>query len=138
MLTIIPTYMDDVFQPDMTDFINNAEQALRSVRYDTLVGTGLSASLVIPLLARSLGKEWLIIRKDNDGSHDFRRAAGTLDQRWVFVDDFISTGETFHRVNRMVETIANSSNHQTELVGAYLYHTGGRFFPPSDIHPYSF
>jgi orotate phosphoribosyltransferase len=138
MLTIIPTYMDDVFQPDMTDFINTAEQELRSVRYDTLVGTGLSASLVIPLLARSLGKEWLIIRKDNDGSHDFRRAAGTLDQRWVFVDDFISTGETFHRVNRMVETIANSSGHQTELVGAYLYHSGGRFVPPSDILPYSF
>lgn len=99
--------------------------------YDTLVGTGLSGAILIPRLAGSLRKNWLMVRKPGDGSHSFSLAEGTLGSRWVFVDDLIDSGTTFDRVTDAVKDICESRKHKTTFVGAYLYQRGGQWQSPS-------
>lgn len=113
-------YMSAVYD-DTNSLINRAHVALRGVDYDTMVGTGLSGSLIIPILARAFDKHWLLIRKDNDGTHSCRIAEGNLGQRWIFVDDFISSGDTRDRVRTKVGQIAQTSGYGTTYVGDYLY-----------------
>ena len=93
----------------------------RKVAYDTLVGSGLSGALVVPAIARILEKNWLIVRKPNDGSHSHRRAEGSLGQRWLFVDDLVDSGRTWKRVTTTVRDIARDESFQTQCVGAYTY-----------------
>lgn len=106
------------------EFIREARAALQSVDYDTLVGTGLSGSLAIPLLARFLRKRWMIIRKPQDGSHSGTHE-GQLGRRWLFVDDFISTGATRKRVMNGVRKMSQSSSWKTTYVGTYTYNRDG-------------
>lgn len=61
---------------------------------DTLVGRGLSGTLVVPRLADALGLAWLIVRKPEDDSHSDEDAEGHIGRKWLFVDDFLSSGNT--------------------------------------------
>src|SRR4051812_16554608 len=90
-------YLGEAFS-DPSVLIEEAKRTIKG-KYDTLVGTGLSGSLVIPLLARGLDCDWLIVRKENDGSHSTKPAEGRLGRRWLFVDDFIASGATLRRVH---------------------------------------
>jgi len=99
------------------------------VAYDTLIGTGLSGTLVVPSMARALDVRWAIVRKDEEQSHASTRIEGEIGTRWLFVDDFISSGRTYRRVQAAVAaTVGN-----TAMVGAWLYEQGsyGRFDPPA-------
>lgn len=109
--------------------------------FDTLVGTGLSGALVVPTLARNMGKSWAIVRKRNDGSHAqdagrFDRRPlieGRIGRRWLFVDDQIDSGITLKRVGEAVASFVKWYNSQesnwnvnyepfsTQYVGYYLY-----------------
>lgn len=91
--------------------------------FDTMVGSGLSGTLLVPRLADVFECHWLIVRKPQDveRSHAHQPAEGNLGRRWLFVDDFISGGLT---VKRCIETIGDLSREfaqPTECVGAYLY-----------------
>ena len=101
-----------------------AELRLRTARsglsYDTIVGTGLSGAIVIPALAKALGKKWLLIRK-GEQNHSGRAAEGDLGQRWLFVDDFTSTGRTRNRVKAVIERICDVSAWGTVYAGSFLY-----------------
>lgn len=94
------------------------------IDHDTLVGTGLSGALVVPWLARSVGKSWLLVRKEGDYSHSAHQVEGSIGKRWLFVDDFIDSGETF---GRCIDAIAGECSRRhhgermPELVGAFLY-----------------
>lgn len=70
--------------------------------FDSIVGRGLSGSLVIPHIARVLGKEWAIIRKPSESSHAIAPFEGTIGEKWLFVDDFLSTGNTLRETIRGV------------------------------------
>jgi hypothetical protein len=100
------------------------------LRFDTLVGTGLSGAIVIPPLARSLRKKFLLIRKDGDSSHSSYPAEGVLGRRWLFVDDFVSSGSTFRKVIAGVNTCVHDIGRYrypgftSELVGAFQYSDG--------------
>lgn len=102
----------------------SARSALANVDYDTLVGTGLSGALVLPLLGLELGKHILIVRKPGERGHSASQVEGTLGHRWVFVDDFINTGATMRRVKDAVDVIARSMNFTADLVGSFLYTDG--------------
>lgn len=102
--------------------IERAAKALEGVDFDTMVGTGLSGALTVPVLARGMGKHWLIVRKPDDDTHSWERAEGTLGHRWIFVDDFRETGETEERVHYAVDQIQKYSRFfSSEYVGTYLY-----------------
>jgi orotate phosphoribosyltransferase len=77
--------------------LRRARRVLQDVDYDTMIGTGLSGALVVPYLARKLGKSWAIARKDTDNSHASWPIEGAVGERWIFVDDFISSGASQHR-----------------------------------------
>jgi orotate phosphoribosyltransferase len=110
-------YMDDaVF--DLNKVIKTAKERLADVDFDTLVGTGFSGGIVIPALALAMGKKFVLIRKETDDSHHGKgRLLGELGQKWIFVDDFVSSGRTRQRVIDKVEEVDGD----TEYVGQYMY-----------------
>lgn len=96
--------------------------------FDTLVGVGVSGAVVVPTLARLLGVDFAIVRKENDGSHGWNKVEGVVGKKWLFVDDLVSSGATVRRVVWvMAEEFPGS-----EPVGAYLYHSK-EFNPANDM-----
>lgn len=96
--------------------------------FDTLIGVGVSGAVIVPTLARLLGVDFAIVRKENDGSHGWHEVEGVVGGRWLFVDDLVSTGATVRRVVRLMQ----KGFPESTPVGAYLYHSK-EFNPPSDI-----
>jgi adenine/guanine phosphoribosyltransferase-like PRPP-binding protein len=106
--------------------VKRAETVLAGVEYDTMIGIGLSGGLVVPTLARLLNKEFALIRKDGDSSHRERTVEGTIGERWIFVDDFVSSGETLRKVKLKMEEVAKGNSYgwtgfTTTFVGTYQY-----------------
>lgn len=121
-------YMDNALF-DLAEVIKAAQQGLRGVEFDTLVGTGFSGGIVIPSLALAMGKKFVLIRKETDDSHHGKgKLCGDLGQAWIFVDDFVSSGKTRKRVIEKIETAVKESitwNPSTAvdstMVGQYMY-----------------
>ncbi len=114
-------YMDDaVF--NLSAVIETAKERLANVEFDTLVGTGFSGSIVIPSIALALGKNFVLIRKESDDSHHGGgRLLGQLGKRWIFVDDFVSSGRTRLRVINKIEEAVRVNSNKSEFVGQYMY-----------------
>lgn len=132
---------------DLDEIISNAVARLGELDFDTLAGTGMSGSIVIPLLARALDKHFLLIRKDGAGAHTDAHV-GVLGERWLFVDDFISSGATKQRVADAVADIVKTANrwlgasqvterYAPVYVGDYLYAPwdGPKFLPAPEPKP---
>lgn len=105
----------------LVDNFRKAVHANGRVRFDTLIGTGLSGALVVPILARALRKHYMIIRKPGDDSHAGGQHEGILGERFIFVDDFISTGTTMRRVLRQVQEMLIDDCEESQFVGVYEY-----------------
>lgn len=115
----------DTALSDLGTVIEQAKIDLADMDFDTIVGTGFSGGVVIPALALALGKNYVLIRKEGDDSHHGGgRLIGTLGERWLFVDDFVSSGATRDRVKEKVGEAALYESLPTENVGAYLYAHG--------------
>ena len=125
MKAMYRTYYFDEAVFGLASVIKTAEKELKKVDFDTMVGTGFSGSIVIPSLALAMGKKFTLIRKETDDSHHGRgRMVGELGSRWVFVDDFISSGNTRSRVFRKVAEAALDSHlvdPDITMVGQYMY-----------------
>ena len=114
-------YMDEaVF--NLSEVIETARERLADEDFDTMVGTGFSGGIVIPALALAMGKKFVLIRKETDDSHHGRgRLLGQLGVRWIFVDDFVSSGKTRGRVIEKIHDAAAESCTTTKFVGEYMY-----------------
>lgn len=113
-------YMRRAFD-SIDDMWAKMEKRVAHVEYDTMVGIGLSGTLVVPTLARQAGKYWAIVRKE-DNSHSTNRFEGEIGRTWLFVDDFINTGHTLKTVQGIIEDIfADYYGYSTKYVGTYLY-----------------
>src|SRR5690242_5394879 len=126
-----PGYFDHALT-NLDDIIERAAHDLRNVEFDTIVGTGLSGSVVVPALAMWMDVNYILVRKDGEDSHHTGPMVGVLGKRWIFVDDFISTGATRTRVlSAIAGAVARRNDHwrdwdsnnlfQTNYVGDYLY-----------------
>jgi adenine/guanine phosphoribosyltransferase-like PRPP-binding protein len=123
--------------------VRRAKNALADVDFDTFVGTGVSGALVVPMLADAMRKNFLLVRKDGDSPHAAYSVVGTIGERWIFVDDFISGGATIRRVWKAVAGLRSKygyrfeQGHTIEYVGACLYnHLPDRpFFYPAGSEP---
>lgn len=84
-------------------FLVNAREILADVDFDTFVVTGMSGAMAGTLLSHRLNKNLLVLRKNDDSTHhDTADYFGRLGKKWVFLDDLVSTGDTFRQVyNRM-------------------------------------
>lgn len=118
------SYFEEAFT-DQKGLIAIARRKLHRVEYDLLVGTEVSGALATPLLAYALRKDLALVRK-NKGAHSHRMVETVLPPkdviRWVFVDDFISTGKTLRRVKRRMAELARKTGRVLEFVGVYSYH----------------
>ena len=115
-------YFDGALTGGLGDIIERAKADLADVEFDTLVGTGFSGGVVIPSLALALGKHFVLIRKETDDSHHGQgRLLGTLGDRWIFVDDFISSGATRRRVAEKIGLACALEEVSTTWVGQYMY-----------------
>lgn len=133
MSTKLRTYYMDTALFNLQEVIETAKERLANVDFDTLVGTGFSGGVVIPALALAMGKKFVLIRKETDDSHHGRgRLLGELGEKWIFVDDLISSGQTRQRVIKKVEEVDSD----TEYVGQYMYvpysDEGPQFEPAGD------
>ena len=82
--------------------------------FDGFVVSGYSMSLISPILAFMLDKHIAVVRKD-DNDHSGHRVEGLTYQRWVMVDDLVSSGSTLGRIYSGLKKISG------ELVGICLY-----------------
>lgn len=116
------TYYMDQALFDLESVIGTAAERLADVDFDTLVGTGFSGSVVIPSLALRMGKKFALLRKDTDDSHHGRgRLVGEIGDKWIFVDDFISSGKTRTRVIEKVSDALLLNGMVSEMAGQYMY-----------------
>src|SRR5574338_1153348 len=113
--TTISSYLESAFNPNLIKF---ARKELRKIEFDTLIGVGLSGSIVVPLLANKLNKYFAIVRKENDSNHAEYSIEGSIGNKWIFVYDFIDSGDTFHYVKNKVDIYCNN----TYFIGVFLYH----------------
>jgi hypothetical protein len=118
-------YFDKVFKYTVRELSDQMRDACHGVKYDTIVGTGLSGTVFVSKVHTALRKNVAIVRKKNDGSHSGNKVEGAIGKRWVFVDDFMSSGRTFKRVAE----IMFEEYPQSEFVGYYSY--DGEFFTPA-------
>lgn len=120
---------------DLDEIVEKAVEKLSEIDFDTIVGTGMSGSIVIPLLVKALNDlhgieaNFLLIRKPDASAHTSCHV-GRLGVQWLFLDDFISSGSTRDRVTAAVHEIITDANRyrpddyprfETTFVGTYLY-----------------
>lgn len=116
------TYYMDSALFNLPEVIETAQKRLAGVDFDTMVGTGFSGGVVIPALALAMGKKFVLIRKETDDSHHGKgELLGQLGARWIFVDDFVSSGRTRKRVINKINDAAERHSAVTEMVGEYMY-----------------
>lgn len=89
-------YLDRIFN-NLGQLVDQIANVLKDVEHDTIVGTGLSGTMVVPMLAWVTGKQFAIVRK-GEPNHSYIDVEGKIGHKWVFVDDLISTGDTLKRV----------------------------------------
>ena len=121
---------------NMDRFVRDSRKImLNAPEFDTFVVRGMSGAIAGGILARSLKKNLYVVRKENDGSHDSNRTFGIMGQRWLFLDDFVSSGRTFWATyDGLVEDLrwtwewdaarggtAKVENPLPVFAGAYLY-----------------
>lgn len=120
--------LDEAFN-DPDTLVGKFHQTLRRKgktgnEFDTLVGTGISGTLVVPILARSMGKDFIITRKPGDSHHHGSAVAEgnwNTSGKWLFVDDGIGTGTTYRRTRKLVNKLAMENGTPDLFDGAYLY-----------------
>lgn len=120
-------YFDRAFG-NLDQIAEDMLEKVQDVEFDTLVGTGLSGTLVVPTLARAFGVYWAIVRKESS-PHTSVMVEGEIGHKWLFVDDFICSGATLIRVKRAIRGRidqigyywSTAATFQTEYVGTYEY-----------------
>lgn len=123
---------------DLAGVIENAKKQLAGVDFDTIVGTGFSGGIVIPTLALAMGKKFVLIRKEGDDSHHGGgKLVGQLGERWIFVDDFVSSGKTCDRVISKIGEAALATGHRSTMVGQYMYARPCRYEPRIERDPFT-
>lgn len=132
VLDLMCGYMEAVHDPKRL-LERATELILDDLEFDTIVGTGLSGTIAATELARKLDKNYLIVRKDNDGSHSSLPVEGRLGKSWLFVDDTTASGRTFCRVWDKVTNISREKSFDTEFVGTFLY-ADRQFLKPRQCH----
>lgn len=103
------------------DFIKTAKATLKHIDFDTMVGIGFSGVLAVAKLSAPLGKHGLYLRKSAESCHAYTHEEGTIGDKWIMVDDQISSGSTFKVVYERVKALLTLRDHKSKFVGVYLY-----------------
>jgi adenine/guanine phosphoribosyltransferase-like PRPP-binding protein len=116
------TYMVAALVPHLRKIIiKESMEQLRTLKkelkFDSIVFTGMSGALMAPVLADRLNVGLTLFRKTEDRSHSNMRMEGVVPNRFLFVDDFICSGDTIRRTLTQLKEIYPDA----VCVGKYLY-----------------
>jgi hypothetical protein len=119
-------YLKDGMDPKMIDrrvrdFRADIRNGVIPPGTDTLVGRGLSGCIMVPILARTARMNFALVRKDRQDCHSDNMLEGTLGSKWLFIDDLISSGETFRETARVVVAVAEDEDHDIDFAGGWFY-----------------
>lgn len=109
---------------DPVEIAMSAQRTLADVDFDTMVGVGMSGALVIPDLAKAMGKFSLILRKPESEPNPWNKqrfGVGRLGRNWLFVDDFTSSGGTHRFAMNRIGELSGEYNFVSNYAGAYFY-----------------
>lgn len=118
--TTVSSYLRTAYDEEsLLDAFNRAFENADFPKYDTMIGTGLSGALVVPVMAKYFDKNWAIVRKPSDSNHAEYNIEGSIGPSWIFVDDFISSGATLVRVFEAMEAHIEQYASLIERYGSY-------------------
>ena len=90
----------------------------KRVNFDAIAFRGMSGAILAPILADRLNVKLLVVRKEEEKTHsDFYVEGSDTPEKYVIVDDFVSSGDT---IRITVRDIADNFP-QAKFVGLYLY-----------------
>lgn len=103
------------------------------IEFEAIAFRGMSGALVAPMLAHHMKKGLLVVRKPSEQSHG-AKVEGMIDaERYIIVDDFISSGKTVKEIQETIHHYRKAINEpvSAKCVGIFLYgrgprHTGSR------------
>ena len=100
--------------------VNCAVYKLKTIndKFTAIAVSGYSMSLIGSIVADKMKKEIIIVRKDTDRRASGLSAEGKTEQKCVFIDDMIFSGNSFIRVKEGVESLKGS------IVAMFLYNSG--------------
>lgn len=84
---------------NLQDAVETIELALagRFDEFESIVATGLSGAVPAGIIAYKHQKNLLLVRKQHEVSHG-AELEGICTGRYIFIDDFVSTGATLNRL----------------------------------------
>lgn len=92
------------------------------VQFDTIVFRGMSGCLIGPSVADILNKPFLMVRKENDGSHSSHDCEGHADiNKFIIIDDLICSGATIDSINRTFASEMPDKAQSANCVAIFLY-----------------
>jgi orotate phosphoribosyltransferase len=106
----------------LNDLPSEVEKTVENLRnhvdeFDSIVVTGVSGLVVGSPVALALGKSLVIVRKMTEDCHDGNQVvnAANIGERALFLDDFVSEGNTRRKVQDAISTT------EARLYGEYMY-----------------
>lgn len=101
-------YLDDIFRlkslrATLKKATTRANKIKKKLNFDGLVGTGISGIILIAPLALELKVPFAIVRKSKKNHSGYDVEGDDNISRYLFVDDFIDSGETFSRVYKKMK-----------------------------------
>lgn len=116
-------YLRNIFQSkaSLADTIRRCELAIRDavadegLEFDYIVCRGVSGITIASILAHTLDKGLIVVRKDKSNSHAMYGVEGLPSHgivKYIIVDDFISSGQTFVKI---VEGLAGQKTNMMAL-----------------------
>lgn len=102
----------------MRNAVKDAVSRLRPFRdeFEAVAFRGISGALIAPSVAQCLKKDIIVVRK-NETRHSGLQVEGPYCERYIIVDDFISSGETIQIIKDSVE----KADLGKTLVGVFMY-----------------
>lgn len=88
---------------------------------DTIIGTGFSGSLVVPMLAQKFGLHFALLRKDTEKNTSHRMLEGRVGANWIFVDDCTDSHRTWKHVATTMRAWQDIHSWYTTYQGAFWY-----------------
>ncbi len=89
--------------------------------FDAIACCGVSGIGIATAVALRLRKRLIVVRKKDDVStHSAWRVEGRCEGRYIFLDDFVGSGQTIRFVQAQIAANTLANKH-CEIVGAYTY-----------------
>jgi adenine/guanine phosphoribosyltransferase-like PRPP-binding protein len=123
MPTVDTGYFDTAFDK-REKVIGKALAILKHCKddFDVIVCRGYSGMVIAPTLAFCLKKPLFVVRKDGEKSHSAKKYIGDLGKRYLMVDDFISSGQTYEEIMIALYKAHEKENMEPPVMAAiYLY-----------------